>query len=42
MIREQESGFSTDAERFVLGLNGIIHKRLTYKALIGSELPRTC
>lgn len=31
-----------DAERFVLGLNGILNKRLTYKALIGSELPQTC
>jgi hypothetical protein len=32
----------TDAERFVLGLKGIVNRRLTYKALIGSELPQTC
>lgn len=32
----------TDAERFVLALKGIIGKRLTYTALIGSELPQTC
>ena len=31
-----------DAQRFVLALKGIINKRLTYKALIGSELPQTC
>ena len=31
-----------DAERFVYALKGIINKRLTYKALIGSELPQTC
>ena len=31
-----------DAERFILGLKGIINKRLTYKALTGSELPQTC
>lgn len=31
-----------DAERFVLGLKGIIGKRLTYVALTGSELPQTC
>jgi hypothetical protein len=28
--------------RFVLGLKGIINKRLTYNALTGSELPQTC
>jgi transposase-like protein len=32
----------TDAARFVLALNGIIGKRLTYNALTGSELPQTC
>jgi len=32
----------TDAARFVLGLRGIIGKRLTYTALTGSELPSTC
>ena len=31
-----------DHGRFVLALKGIINKRLTYKALIGSELPQTC
>jgi transposase-like protein len=31
-----------DAARFALALFGIVHKRLTYKALIGSELPETC
>jgi transposase-like protein len=31
----------TDAMRFMLGLKGIINKRLTYTALIGSELPQT-
>src|SRR5438874_778868 len=31
-----------DAERFACALKGIIDKRLTYKALIGSELPQTC
>jgi transposase-like protein len=31
-----------DAERFVLGLKGIIGKRLTYVGLTGSELPQTC
>jgi transposase-like protein len=31
-----------DAERFVLGLKGIMNKRLTYVALTGSELPQTC
>lgn len=32
----------TDAARFVLALNGILGKRLTYSALTGSELPQTC
>lgn len=32
----------SDAERFVGALKGIINKRLTFKALIGSELPETC
>ncbi len=31
-----------DVERFLLGLKGIINKRLTYVALTGSELPQTC
>jgi transposase-like protein len=31
-----------DAERFVIGLKGVLNRRLTYKALIGSELPQTC
>src|SRR4030095_6920853 len=31
-----------DAARFVLGLKGILRKRLTYSALTGSELPQTC
>jgi transposase-like protein len=31
-----------DAERFVLGLKGIINKRLTYSALTGAELAETC
>jgi transposase-like protein len=31
-----------DAFRFAAALNGIIGKRLTYSALIGSELPQTC
>jgi len=31
-----------DAGRFVNVLRGIVGKRLTYKALIGSELPGTC
>ena len=33
---------SNDAERFALGLKGIIGKRLTYVGLTGSELPQTC
>lgn len=32
----------SDASRFLLALVGVVHKRLTYKALIGSELPQTC
>lgn len=32
----------SDLGRFLLGLKGIIHKRLTYVALTGSELPQTC
>ena len=31
----------TDAQRFALGLAGILGKRLTYSALTGSELPQT-
>lgn len=31
-----------DAERFIDGLQGILRKRLTYKALIGSAEPQTC
>jgi transposase-like protein len=31
-----------DAGRFLLGLKGILRKRLTYTALTGSELPQTC
>ena len=31
-----------DAGRFLLALVGIINRRLTYKALTGSELPQTC
>jgi transposase-like protein len=30
------------AQRFVLALAGIVHKRLTYKVLIGSDVPQTC
>jgi transposase-like protein len=33
---------NNDAARFVLGLKGILRKRLTYSALTGSELPQTC
>ena len=33
---------TTDAERFVLALKGIVNKRVTYAALTGSELPQTC
>jgi hypothetical protein len=32
----------TDASRFFLALFGICNKRLTYKALTGSEWPQTC
>ncbi len=32
----------SDATRFALALEGIINKRLTYRALIGSELLQTC
>ena len=31
-----------DRSRFLLALVGVVHKRLTYKALTGSELPETC
>ena len=31
-----------DGGRFMLGLSQILNKRLTYKALIGAELPQTC
>ena len=31
-----------DAGRFFLSLAGIVNRRLTYKALTGSELPQTC
>jgi hypothetical protein len=31
-----------DAGRFLFALFGILNKRLTYKALTGSELPQTC
>jgi transposase-like protein len=40
-FRFNERG-GTDASRFLLALVGIVHKRLTYKALTGSELPQTC
>jgi transposase-like protein len=40
-FRFNERGLN-DAERFILSLKGIINKRLTYKALTGSELPQTC
>lgn len=33
---------ANDAERFIEGLKGILRKRLTYKALIGSGEPQTC
>jgi transposase-like protein len=32
----------TDAVRFAVALTGVLNKRLTYKALIGSEVPQTC
>ncbi len=31
-----------DAGRFLLALVGIVNRRITYKALTGSELPQTC
>jgi transposase-like protein len=31
-----------DAKRFILGLAGVLGKRLTYSALTGSEVPQTC
>jgi len=31
-----------DRSRFLLALMGVVHKRLTYKGLTGSELPQTC
>jgi transposase-like protein len=40
-FRFNERG-GNDAERFILGLKGIIGKRLTYNVLIGSEVPQTC
>lgn len=40
-FRFNERGGS-DASRFALALKGIMGKRLTYAALIGSELPQTC
>lgn len=40
-FRFNERG-GNDASRFLLALVGIVHKRLTYKALTGSELPQTC
>jgi transposase-like protein len=41
MFRFNERG-GDDRSRFLLALVGAVHKRLTYKALIGSELPQTC
>jgi hypothetical protein len=40
-FRFNERGHN-DGSRFVLALFGIVNKRLTYKALTGSELPETC
>lgn len=40
-FRFNERG-GNDASRFLLALVGVVHKRLTYKALTGSELPQTC
>jgi transposase-like protein len=34
--------FGTDASRFALALAGVLGRRLTYRALTGSELPETC
>ncbi len=33
---------TSDAERFLAGLIGILGQRLTYAALTGSEVPQTC
>lgn len=33
---------ANDAGPFFLALVGIVNRRLTYKALTGSELPQTC
>jgi hypothetical protein len=45
-LDEQASRFNwrdkDDAGRFAAALKGILHRRLTYKALTGSELPQTC
>ena len=40
-FRFNERG-GNDQSRFLLALVGVVNKRLTYKALIGSELPQTC
>jgi transposase-like protein len=40
-FRFNERG-GNDAARFFMALFGILNRRLTYKALIGSELPETC
>jgi transposase-like protein len=40
-FRFNERG-GNDRARFLLAPVGIVHKRLTYKALTGSELPQTC
>jgi len=39
-FRFNERG-GNDASRFLLALVGVVRKRLTYKALTGSELPQT-
>jgi hypothetical protein len=45
-LDEQASRFNwrdkDDAGRFAAALSGILNRRLTYKALTGSELPQTC
>jgi transposase-like protein len=45
-LDEQASRFNwrdkTDAGRFAAALAGVLNRRLTYKALTGSELPQTC
>ena len=45
-LDEQASRFNwrdkTDSGRFAAALAGIVNRRLTYKALTGSELPQTC